>query len=51
MFRFNRTIIGHTVNVLRFLNFFFLNKAPDDGSDEPKHETCSTLLYGIKVCV
>jgi len=28
MFLFNRTIIGHTANVLRFLNFFFLERYP-----------------------
>jgi hypothetical protein len=47
MFRFNRTIIGHIANVMRFLNFC-KKKEPDNGSDESKHVAkCSVSCYTL----
>ena len=48
MFRFNRTIIGHIANVMKFLNFC-KKKVPDNGSDEPKHVAlkCSVSRYTL----
>jgi hypothetical protein len=55
MFRFNRTIIGYTTNVLKFLNVSKKKKVPDDGSDEPKHVAHFSMalkcVCDVKLCI